>query len=59
MGNLADIPDRLLSVDSRTEFVNWLVEFPVDTSVRIELAIIWGKFTGTRLTPDQFQQIQD
>lgn len=59
MANLADIPDDLLSAEQRIEFVSWLRNLPADSSIRIELASIWTFFTGKRLTPQQYNSIQE
>jgi hypothetical protein len=49
MGSLADIPDELLTTDSRAAFVKWLLDLPVDKYVKRQFALDWQQATGLAL----------
>jgi hypothetical protein len=49
VGSLADIPDELLSSDSRGAFVKWLLDLPVEKYVKRQFALDWQQATGLAL----------
>lgn len=59
MPSLMDIPQHIRETPVSGLFVNWLVRQPVTYAVRRELASIWSKHTGHKLTAEEHALLKD
>lgn len=51
------IPDELLRPYKLEEFINWLVQLPIDIQTKKYMLMYWCKVTGVKLTKELVDRV--
>ena len=57
MPSISDIPEDLLPIDKREDFLIWLKEIPVSMAIKKILLSLWAEFNHTSFSATDYDLI--
>lgn len=57
MPSLTDIPDKLLHVNMRLNFLAWLRDLQTDDMTKKELLFLWAEYVGHHVTTADMEAV--
>jgi len=57
MPSLADIPEYLLPIENKIEFMAWLDDLPLSPDAKKELMSLWAEYNATHFTREDYNLI--